>query len=93
MLQCYTNKSGCCRFQHGGEGEWIFPNGSKVRTNGTGDDLYRTRDEAVVILHWRENAMILIGIFCCEIPDESPQRACIGVYPDNEGTSLDTLAM
>ena len=56
-----------------------------MRTNGTGDDLYRTRGQAVVNLHWRENAMIPIGIFCCEIPDEPLQKACIGVYPENEG--------
>ena len=56
-----------------------------MRTNGNGDDLYRTRGQAVVNLHWRENAMIPIGIFCCEIPDEPLQKACIGVYPENEG--------
>ena len=82
-LQCYTNKSGCCKFNPGGEGEWIYPNGSEVQTRGDNGDFYRTRGAGVVNLVWTENAMIPNGVFCCEIP--SSMIACIGVYPDNEG--------
>ena len=85
ILVCHTNKEGCCKFLSGGEGEWLFPNGSVVRTNGTGDDFYRTRGSGVVTLNWRQNARIPTGLFCCEIPDPD-QKACIGVYPEYLGT-------
>ena len=85
VLQCYTNKSGCCKFSFGGEGEWIYPNGSEVQKRAGNGDFYRTRGKnpGVVTLAWTENAMIPNGVFCCEIP--SSVNACIGVYPDNEG--------
>jgi hypothetical protein len=84
IFMCHTNKTDCCRFEFGGEGEWLFPNGSTVRAFARGDDFYRNRDSGVVNLNWRQNTRIPTGIFCCEIPDPD-QKACIGVYPENLG--------
>ena len=84
ILTCHTNKTNCCKLASGGIGEWLFPNGTQVRTNGTGDDFYRNRGSGVVNLNWRQNARIPIGVFCCEIPNPD-QKACIGVYPENLG--------
>ena len=86
VLQCHTNMEGCCNSMNRW-GEWLFPNGTKVRTNGAGDDFYRNRGQGVVNLNWRENSRILTGLFCCVIPNpENPkQKACIAVYPEDEG--------
>ena len=91
-MHCYTNKTDCCNIVKNGthlrHGDWIFPNKSNVRTNGTGDDFYRNRSVGVVNLFWRMNAMIPMGMFCCEIPPPGPtQKACIGVYPENQGNA------
>ena len=86
ILQCFTNKSGCCKFKpSGGEGEWMYPNGSNVSTMGKNNDFHRTRGKGVVTLVWNGNVMIPNGVFCCEIPPDQLQVACIGVYPENEG--------
>ena len=87
VLKCYTNKNGCCKFaMGGGEGEWFFPNGSRVRILASGDSVYRNRDRSVVNLKWKiYYDAIPMGIFCCEIPSYPVQRACIGVYPENKG--------
>ena len=85
ILRCHTNKINCCKPVTGGIGEWIFPNGSKVRTISTGDDFYRNRGSGMVNLNWRQNTRIPTGLFCCEIPGDPYQKACIGVYPENLG--------
>ena len=84
-IHCHTNKSGCCKSSSGREGEWIYPNGSIVKTKGSNGDFYRTRGEGVVSLIWTENAVLPEGVFCCEIP--SDQNVCIGVYPKDEGNN------
>lgn len=84
ILECYTDKESCCKFDKGGEGKWLFPNGSMVNTSAVGDDFYRNRGQGVVNLNWRQNARIPTGLFCCEIPDPD-QKACIGVYPEDMG--------
>ena len=81
LLECFTDKKNCCidtRME-----EWIFPNGSTVRTEGNGDDFYRNRGLGVVNLYWKQNARIPTGIFCCETNPN--QKACIGVYPEYMG--------
>ena len=85
ILQCFTNKSGCCRPSR--EGEWIYPNGSLVQIRGNNSDFYRTRDAdpGVINLIWTKNASIPKGVFCCEIPPS--EVACIGVYPEGEGNN------
>ena len=83
-MYCHTNKSGCCKFiAGGGQGEWLYPNGSSVNTQGRNGDFYRTRGPGVVNLIWTENAVLPEGVFCCEIP--SDQNACIGVYSEDDG--------
>ena len=91
ILKCHTNKENCCKFQgSGGEGEWLFPNQSKVNTASQNHGFHRNRGEGVVNLNWKENARIPTGLFCCVIPNpENPeQKACIGVYPEDEGNHL-----
>ena len=83
ILECFTNKSGCCNVQPNQTGEWIYPNGSQVQIGGNNGDFYRTRGVGVVNLIWTKNASIPNGVFCCEIPPS--QVACIGVYPQSEG--------
>ena len=88
VLQCFTNKMGCCNVVMNRQGEWRNSNGSQVQIRGRNGDFYRTRgkDPGVVNLTWTENAMIPEGVFCCEITKIPPsQFACIGVYPEGAG--------
>ena len=84
-LQCFTNKMNCCSVMPNREGEWIYPNGSKVSIKDHNQDFYRSRGEnpGVINLNWTMNALIPKGVFCCEIPPS--QITCIGVYPEGEG--------
>ena len=92
-MYCYTNKADCCNMQSPPNlrrGEWIFPNGSQVKILAAGNDFHRNRGIGVVNLFWRVNATIPVGMFCCEItPPGSSQKACIGVYPEDEGNARD----
>ena len=83
ILQCFTDKSGCCNVIGNREGEWSYPNGSLIRLRNRNMDFYRTRGIGVVNLIWTRNALIPKGVFCCEIPPS--QVAYIGVYPQGEG--------
>ena len=76
---CRTDKEGCCGVPPGRAGEWYFPDNDRVGTAGGGGHFYRDRDEGVVRLNRRNNAMMPIGLFCCEIPDRNNtvQRLCI----------------
>ena len=93
ILQCFTNKSGCCSIRPNREGEWKYPNGSLVQIQYRNEDFYRTRgkDPGVVNLIWTENAMIPEGMFCCEIPPN--QKACIGMYPPDKGNGTVTVTI
>ena len=66
---CRTDRLGCCKRDHGGDGEWYFPNNERVGTIGRNGSFYRNRDQGVVRLNRRYNAMMPTGLFCCEIPD------------------------
>ena len=83
-LMCYTDKEGCCKRSR--EGEWNYPNGVQVRTNGFGDDFYRDRGPRVVRLHRRYDAVMPIGVYHCEIPNGSGTgHIYVGVYPQGQG--------
>ena len=69
---CFTDKTDCCRTfdgYRGPVGEWYFPNESSVGVLGYGGSFYRNRGQSVVCLHWRHDAMMPTGSFCCEVPD------------------------
>ena len=83
ILECFTDKSGCCNVIPNRIGEWIYPNGSLVQIGGKNGDFYRTRGVGAVNLIWTRNALITNGVSCCEIPPS--QVVCIGVYPQGEG--------
>ena len=90
---CVTNKTDCCRYDDGGAvGEWYFPDRTNVDIEGNGGSFYRNRDQRVVRLHRRHNAMMPTGPFCCEVPDANNmnQRLCIIVSVAETTTSEGT---
>ena len=94
-LLCLTNNVDCCRrnINSNGQvdkGEWYFPNGSYVRTHGSGDDVYRNRGPSMVRLHHRNNSMPPTGIFHCKIPDvnETYNSIYVGIYPEGYGSPI-----
>jgi hypothetical protein len=64
-LLCITNLPTCCATQR--QGEWFYPNGTKVGIPANGDDFYRNRGTSAVRLHRRNNAMQPTGRYCCEV--------------------------
>ena len=88
-LFCMTNFTACFRAPHtetgSALGNWYFPNGSQVPSNGTNGDIYRTRGQMVVYLNHRKGGED--GIYRCEIPDSTnvTQTIYIGVYTGGSG--------
>ena len=71
-LFCVTDFHSCCRTPYTGEigiamGNWFFPNGTSIPSNGNQWDSYRTRGHMIVSLHRRRGGVH--GIYRCEIPD------------------------
>ena len=79
-LLCITDLVQCCRV-----GEWLYPNMSLVRVNGSNDDFYRDRGPGIVRLNRRNNAMSPIGQFCCMVPDATStnKTTCINIGKQN----------
>ena len=77
-LQCVTDRMPCCGSQIG---EWYFPDGTTVPTQGSAVSFYRNEgsDGAVNLNRiGSSDAISLSGQFCCEIPDATNtlQRSC-----------------
>ena len=88
-LLCKTNLTACCQSAHNNEngsanGNWFFPNGTRVPSSGT-MDFYSTRGQMVVQLNRRRGGVE--GIYHCEIPDSMNvmQTIYIGVYTASTG--------
>ena len=89
-LLCMTNLTACCRPPYTGEngrslGNLYFPNGTVVPSKGSRWDIYRTRNQNVVLLNRRRGEEE--GIYRCEIPDSMnvTQTIYIGVYTAGTG--------
>ena len=89
-LLCRTNQTACCRPPYTGEiehtlGNWFFPNGTRVPSNGVEWDFHRTRGQMVVHMHRKRGGED--GIYHCEIPDAMnvTQTIYIGVYAASSG--------
>ena len=81
-LGCRTDQTDCCDnapFVRTRRGEWRFPNGSLVGTDG--GDFYRTRGIQRVFLNRRNNAMRPLGMYCCDVDtvDDPDATICINI--------------
>ena len=63
---CMTDLTTCCRGSQ--QGHWRYPDGTLVKGNPSGDDIYRDRRDMVVRLHRRNSATTPTGQYCCEVP-------------------------
>ena len=84
-------KTACCQPPHVGSngsiiGNWFFPNGTRVPSEGSQWDFYRMRDQMVLQLYRRRGGVD--GIYRCEIHDAMNvlQTIYIGVYNASSGT-------
>ena len=85
-LLCITNYTACCRPP--ANGNWFFPNGTRVPNSGNQWDFFRNRGEMVVRMHRRRDGEE--GIYRCVIPDAMnvTQTIYIGVYSVSTGEWL-----
>ena len=89
-LLCKTNLTACCRAAYTVEngpalGNWFFPNGTRVPSEGKQWDFHRSRGQMEVALQRRRGGEE--GIYSCEIPDSAnvSQTIHIGVFTANTG--------
>ena len=86
-LLCVTDLTACCRAP--ALGNWFFPNGTRVPSNGNQWDIYRVRSGPGLIYlhHRRERRGGGNGIYRCEIPDamQVTRTIYIGVYSADAG--------
>ena len=70
------------------EGEWYFPNGTRVPVQGANFNFYRNRHTQIVRLHQRYATANLSGMFQCEVNnrDEVLQVLYAGIFPSDGGT-------
>ena len=88
-LLCITNNPSCCysisyynnTYYISRIGEWYFPDKSIVPIESYGGDFYRNRGDQVVHLNRRNNAIMPVGEYCCEVPDASGinQSVCVNI--------------
>ena len=80
-LLCVT--SACCT--RAALGNWFFPNGTRVLSNGKIRDFYRFRGQMMIYLNRRRGRVN--GIYHCVIPDPMNviQNIYIGVYTASTG--------
>ena len=87
-LHCVINKTDCCSRSNSSIAgmNWVFPNGTRVPSNGYHWNFYRNRGRMVVRLNRRRGGEE--GIYCCEIPDSMnvTQTIYIGVYTASTST-------
>ena len=98
-LLCTTNRQGCCADPNNRMGEWFFPSGTALGSNGAGGNIYRDRtgaesasstSDATVRLHHRRSATGPTGLYHCVIPDSSgvDQTLFVGIYTNRENSKL-----
>jgi hypothetical protein len=80
-LLCRTDRIYCCGYSYGEQrqGEWFYPNGTRVKIAASGDDFYRNRGTSVVRLNKRNNATQPTGLYCCEVGTITNPNATICV--------------
>ena len=84
-LRCITPLIPCCRGSDNpsgvAQGSWRYPNGTYVSSRyHSGNDISRTRGSSSVFLHRTNNVITPIGVYTCEIPDNSTVLREITVY-------------
>ena len=70
-LMCTTDRRGCCISVR--DGDWFYPNGSRVQLYGVGWGMYRTRLNSVVRLNRRRD-VVASGLFHCEVHGDDNVR-------------------
>ena len=83
-LLCKTDLNFCCNRPYV-LGHWSYPNGTRVPSEKSKWNFYRTRGEMVVLMRCRRGGED--GIYHCEIPDamKVSQTIYIGVYNTSTG--------
>lgn len=68
-LSCITDYTQCCSAFPYRQGEFYYPNGERVRVQGTGDGMYRNRGNKEIRLNRKKDVTSPTGRFCCELPN------------------------
>ena len=85
IVRCITDLSTCCTNGQGvHRGDWYFPNETRLRFSGMGDNIFESRVAQRVTLRRRNNPMSPSGIYRCDIPT-------FAVHDDNDLSVRATL--
>ena len=74
-LQCITD--GECCTPPNRAGDFLYPDGTKVKIVGSGDNLYRNRGVGMIRLNRRNDASSPNGTYTCQIPDSNKELQTI----------------
>ena len=78
-LRCVTDNPDCCKGNRTGQGQFYYPNNSRVRIYSTDSLLYRDRGPQVVHLNRRHDVLSPTGIYRCEVPDSTGRNQSLYV--------------
>ena len=87
-LYCISERSECCNSSDGEErGDWFLPGQDSAVKGTLSADFSRRREPRAVLLGRRNNAVVPIGLYRCEVPDadDTIQSLYIGVYTNDRG--------
>ncbi len=73
-LFCMTEYENCCKNP---DGEFYYPDSSKVRIRASGDSLYRNRGDQLIRLNRRNGAISPRGRYRCDILDTTGKNTSV----------------
>jgi hypothetical protein len=75
-IVCRTSYSDCCGSNHSHTGQCFFPNGTRIESTSSDSEVYVSRSEQTVQLHFR-NVTNMNGIYRCTVANQQGQdQAC-----------------
>ena len=67
-----TSYNDCCGNSHSHTGQCFFPNGTRIESTNSDSEVYVSRSEQIVELHFR-NISNMDGIYRCTVADQQGQ--------------------
>ena len=82
-LQCITDKRPCCAGTQDREGEWYFPNGTKVPIKNHATTFYRNRGNNGTVnlnrVNGTSDVIMPTGEFCCQVHNSLDENVTVCV--------------
>ena len=90
-VQCHTDLTSCCGsgLDSASRPDWYFPDGTEMRFEFDGGDIYQRRGAQRNYLRRRNNVLSPSGIYRCDIPTDDGdlvrETVYVGIYSSGGG--------